>query len=86
MKIEKEFILREIAGEYIIVPVGQAALEFNGMITLNETGAFLWKQLLNDVTKEQLLEAMRKEYDVSEEEAGNDIEEFLQILRAHQVL
>jgi hypothetical protein len=86
MKIEKEYILREIAGDYIIVPVGKAALEFNGMITVNETGAFLWKQLTKDTTKEELVHAMLEEYEVSEDEARIDIEEFLQLLQQNNIL
>jgi hypothetical protein len=86
MKIEKEYILREIAGDYIIVPVGKAALEFNGMITVNETGAFLWKQLTKDTTKEELVHAMLEEYEVSEDEARIDIEEFLHLLQQNNIL
>ena len=86
MKIEKEYILREIAGDYIIVPVGKAALEFNGMITVNETGAFLWKQLTKDTTKEELVHAMQEEYEVSEDEARIEIEEFLQLLQQNNIL
>ena len=86
MKIEKEYILREIAGDYIIVPVGKAALEVNGMITVNETGAFLWKQLTKDTTKEELVHAMLEEYEVSEDEARIDIEEFLHLLQQNNIL
>lgn len=86
MKIEKEYILREIAGDYIIVPVGAAALEFNGMITVNETGAFLWEKLREGTTKEELLHAMLEEYEVSEKEAEADIQEFLQMLQKNKIL
>ena len=86
MKIEKEYILREIAGDYIIVPVGAAALEFNGMITVNETGAFLWEKLRKGTTKEELLHAMLEEYEVSEKEAEADIQEFLQMLQKNKIL
>ena len=86
MKIEKEFILREIAGDYIIVPVGKTALEFNGMITVNETGAFLWKKLYAGTTKEELLRALLEEYEVSEEEAEKDIEAFLEALYQRNIL
>ena len=86
MKIEKEYILREIADDYIIVPVGKAAMEFNGMITVNETGAFLWKILTKGATKEELLHAMVEEYEVSAEEAEADIDEFLQLLQENQIL
>ena len=86
MKIEKEYILREIAGDYIIVPVRAAALEFNGMITVNETGAFLWEKLREGTTKEELLHAMLEEYEVSEKEAEADIQEFLQMLQENKIL
>lgn len=86
MKIEKEYILREIADDYIIVPVGKAAMEFNGMITVNETGAFLWKILTKGAAKEELLHAMLEEYEVSAEEAEADIDEFLQLLQENQIL
>ena len=85
MKIEKEYILREIAGDYIIVPVGAAALEFNGMITVNETGAFLWEKLREGTTREELLHAMLEEYEVSEKEAEADIQEFLQMLQKNKI-
>ena len=86
MKIEKEYILRQIAGDYIIVPVGSAALEFNGMITVNETGAFLWEKLRKGTTKEELLHAMLEEYEVSEKEAEADIQEFLLMLQKNKIL
>ena len=86
MKIVKEYILREIAGDYIIVPVRAAALEFNGMITVNETGAFLWEKLREGTTKEELLHAMLEEYEVSEKEAEADIQEFLQMLQKNKIL
>ena len=86
MKIAKEYILREIAGDYIIVPVRAAALEFNGMITVNETGAFLWEKLREGTTREELLHAMLEEYEVSEKEAEADIQEFLQMLQENKIL
>ena len=73
MKIKKDFMLREVAGYYVVVPVGEGALEFNGVINLNESGAFLWKTMENDVTEEQLVSALLGEYDVTEERAKADV-------------
>ena len=42
MKVQKEFVLREIAGDYVIIPTGKTVLSFNGLITVNEVGADLW--------------------------------------------
>lgn len=86
MKIEKEFVLREIAGDYIIVPIGTTALELNGMITVNETGAFLWRKLCEETTKEELVCALQGEYEVTEEEANEDVEEFLETLYINHIL
>ncbi len=77
MKIDKNFVLREIAGEYIIVPTGRTALEFNGLITVNEVGMELWKMLQKDVTFDDLLNGILEEYDVDENAAREDIQEFL---------
>ena len=66
MQIKKEFVLREIAGEYIIIPTGSTALEFNGLITVNEVGVLLWKMLQDEVSMEQLVQGVLAEYDVEE--------------------
>lgn len=80
MKVEKEFVLREIAGEYVIIPTGKTVLSFNGLITVNEIGAFLWNHLQEDVTVDALVEHVLDEYEVDEETAREDILEFLDIL------
>lgn len=80
MRIEKEFVLREIAGDYIIIPTGKTVLEFNGLITVNEVGVSLWKMLQQDVTTEDLVKGILDEYDVEESVAREDIQEFLDTL------
>lgn len=86
MKIEKEFILREIAGDYVIVPVGEAAVQFNGMITVNETGAVLWRCLQEETDTDRMVEALTEEYDVDEETARQDVEEFTAMLKENGIL
>lgn len=81
MKVKQGFMLRNIAGKDIVVAVGEAALDFNGMITLNETGAFLWKLLENGADYDALLDALLKEYDVDEAQAREGIDAFLQTAR-----
>lgn len=77
MRVDKEFVLREIAGDYIIIPTGKTVLEFNGLITVNEVGVFIWKMLQEETTVEQLVQSVLEEYDVEEEIAYEDILEFL---------
>ena len=86
MKINKEYVLREIAGDYIIIPVGKTVLEFNGLITVNEVGVFLWKMLQEEVTMDDLVKAVLSEYEVEEAVARADIQEFLDKLTEAGVL
>lgn len=86
MKIKDGYLLREVAGNIIVVPVGEAAMNFNGLISLNETGAFLWKLLENDVEPKFLLSELMKEYDVDEEQAKKDITDVLNKLYSAGVL
>lgn len=86
MKVDSEFILREIAGDYVIIPTGKTVLSFNGLISVNEIGAFLWQQLQEEVTLEDLVAAVLNEYDVDEETAREDIEDFLDALVEGQIL
>lgn len=80
MRVEKEFVLREIAGDYIIIPTGSTVLEFNGLITVNEVGVTLWKMLQEEVTMEQLVSGVLAEYEVEESVAREDIQAFLDTL------
>ncbi len=86
MKIKDGFVLRKVAGNYIAVATGEEAVNFNAMVTTNETGAFLWEKLKNETTEEELLKALLSEYDVDEETAKADISEFLEKLREGKLL
>ena len=86
MRIEKEFVLREIAGDYIIIPTGKTALEFNGLITVNEVGVTIWNMLQEEVTFDQLVQGILDEYDVEEDVAREDIQEFLDALAKDGIL
>ncbi|MBE7023659.1 MAG: PqqD family protein [Ruminococcaceae bacterium] len=77
MKIKKDFMLRNVAGYYVVVPVGDGALNFNGVINLNESGAFLWKTMENDVTEADMVAALLGEYDVDEDRAKADVAAFV---------
>lgn len=86
MKVEKEFVLREIAGDYIIIPTGKTVLDFNGLITVNEVGASLWNMLQEEVSLDDLVRGILNEYDVEEETAREDIQEFLTSLETGGIL
>lgn len=86
MKIKQSFIVKKILDDYIVVPAGEELVNFDAMITLNETGAFLWEQLQQDQTEEQLCGALCKEYDVDREQAASDVTDFVKLLRQNKVL
>ena len=77
IKIKKGFILREVSGSFVVVAVGEESKKFKGLITLNETGAFLWNKLIIGNTKEGLLKAMLEEYDAPKEVIEKDIDAFI---------
>ena len=85
MKICDGYLLRSVAGKNIVVSVG-SEVNFNGMLTLNDTGVFFWNLLKNDTTKEEMLEAVLKEYDVSSDVALQDIENFIKKLEDAGIL
>ena len=86
MKIKNGFILREVAGENVVIAVGEAATKFRGMIRLNPTGAFLWKLLESDTTEEAMVAAMLESYDTDGETAKKDISAFVESIRGAGLL
>lgn len=86
MKIKEGFILREVVGNYIVVAVGNAVKQFNGVINLNETGAFLWKRLSEGAEEQDLVDALLNEYEVSEEIAKRDVGIFIDKLKRENLI
>lgn len=84
MKIKEGFILREVAGDTIAMP--GAEMELNAMITLNETGAFLWKLLETETTEEELTAAIVKQYGVDTETAATAVKNFVEKLKENEFL
>ncbi len=77
MKIKKGFVLRNVGGEFVVVPVGAMSKNFHGMINLNETGAFLWEFYTQEHTVDEGVAAMLAEYDAEEEIIRRDVETFV---------
>lgn len=82
IKAKKGYILRRLGREYMVVPVGEASKEFNGMIRMNETGAFYWKELEQGITEEGLVAKMLERFeDLEEETARRDLAEYLESMK-----
>lgn len=86
MKIKKQLVKRDIAGDVILVPVGESVYDSNGLFALNELGAFLWDKLPQAQTRDDLLEAVLAEYDVPREQAAKDLDEFLSNLKKFGII
>ena len=85
MKLKDGFVLREVAGEHVVIPTGDA-LNLNMMITLNETGCTLWKRLEQEAELSDLTAALLAEYDVDEATAAAAAEQFVAKLKEHDFL
>lgn len=85
MKIKEGFLLRNVAGSNVVVPIGQATLDFNGMISLNDTGAFLFSKMVEGITREQLIKELMAEYDIEEELAQNDVDIFIEKIKGEDL-
>lgn len=80
MKIKADFYMKEVAGLNVVVATGDTAENMNSMINLNETAAFLWRQLESDTTKEELIKNLTQEYDVDYERASTSVDNFIKKL------
>ncbi len=86
MKIKDGYLLREVAGSFIVVPIGEGTIDFSGVISLNDVGAFLWNCLEKECSKEDLLNAIMSEYEVEKEVVSQDIDEFIEKLKGAELL
>lgn len=85
MKLKDGFLLRHVAGQPVVLPSG-ADVDFNDMITLNETGCTLWKCLEQGAQREELIRSLLDEYEVDEATAGTAVDAFVQQLKELNLL
>lgn len=80
MKINKNFALRQVAGTWILMPTGDAAQKFNGYLTLNESAVTIWRGLERGASREDLPALLTGEYNVTPEQAAQDVTDLLATL------
>lgn len=80
MKIKDGFVLRNVVDEYIVMPTGENIAKFDGAVVLNEVSAFVFEQMNNPVSKEDLLIAVLNEFDVDEATAKADLDALIENL------
>ena len=87
MKIKEGFTLRPMLGEYIVVGEGLAQVNFNKMLSLNESAAYLWEAVAGkEFTRESLVQILLDRYEVTEEQAGADVDKLLESWRKEGIL
>ena len=80
MKLKENFVLRRVLNNWVVLPLGAATVDFNGILNLNGSGALLWQRLEQGADREELADALTAQYDVSRAQALADVDEFYAIL------
>ena len=86
MRIKSGFMLREIAGQWVVVPLGERVVEFNGIMTLSESGSLIWKLLEKGVSREDIVPILLAEYNIEESIIRIDIDDFIASLQANDLI
>lgn len=86
MRIKEGFVLRNVADCWVVVPIGSRVVDFNGLVSLNDTGAYIWKQLQTEIDREKVVEKLLEEYTIDEKTAKQDLDSFLEILQSKDLL
>ena len=85
MKIKDGFILKEVAGNYVVIAL-EDTLDFNKVVTVNETGSFIWDKILKESTREEIISDISKEYGIDENTAASDFDDFVNSLHTAGIL
>ena len=77
MKRKADFIMQNVGGENLLVPLGAQVMDLNGLVILNDTGACVWNLLAEDRTADELASAVAEQFDVDAATAHADVQTFL---------
>ena len=86
MKVKSDYVLKEVAGQHIVVPTGHAAIDFRGVLTLNSSAKFLFELLSTHRTEGELVQHVVDKYRIREQQAQADVHEFIGLLRNRKML
>ncbi len=86
MKLRGRYVVRQVMNDIMAIPVGEAALNFNGMILLNDVSRVIWDCLTEETDVETIVKEITDRYEISYDEAKTDVVEFLDRLRSKQML
>lgn len=86
MRLKGEFVVRRVADKNVAIPIDSVSSGFNAMLTLNESGAFIFEYLKEDTDLEKLVSAFLDEYDATREQAENTIKKFIERLKEQNLI
>ena len=86
MKIKEGFVIREIAGQSVVIALGAAAKSYNGMIRLNDTAKVIWQGLEKGQDKQTIVDAILEEYDADPELVEKDFDNFINALKGANII
>ena len=78
MKIKEGFVLRDVAGQAVVIAVGKASERFHGMINLNDTGKCIWMGIQEGLTEQEIIKKITDQYEVEQESAAHDVRQMIQ--------
>lgn len=81
MKIKKEFCMRNICGENTLVPIGETAVSFKGIIKVNNIGSFIWNNLESAKNEDEIVSMVMDKYSLDLREARSDVDGFIKYLK-----
>lgn len=85
-KVKEHFMLRDVVGDHVVIARGPAAIEFNGVLILNDSCAFLWKQLQDYVSVQEMAESLKVEYSIEMDRAVQDVEQCVSKMLEYELL
>ena len=86
MTIREGFVLKEVAGNYVIIAIGDDVLDFNDIITVNEIGALIWNNMIENKSKGEIISVILSEYDIDEKTASEDFDTFINQLKSVNII
>lgn len=86
MRIKDGFVMRDVVGQTVVIATGTTSEQTRSMITLNDTGKFIWKALSQESNTEDIVTALCAEYEVDVDQARHDVNAFIDQLRTNGLL
>ena len=86
MKLNENYILKTVAGMPVVVPVGDAVNNVNGMIKLNGPAEIIWKAIEAGESYEEIVALVKNEFDAPEDVIKSDLDAFLEKLKKYKIL